>query len=78
MHHVPPEKQPGLIAAASQWGRLASLQGHGKQTAMAGLGKSFARFGVSSGVGSLRRIAELDDVANWAKDAGLRLDRTGL
>ncbi len=74
MHHVPPEKQPDLIAAAAEHLNEGGLLVY-KDMASRPLWRAWAnRLHDLASVQEWIHYAELDDVINWARDAGLRLD----
>jgi 2-polyprenyl-3-methyl-5-hydroxy-6-metoxy-1,4-benzoquinol methylase len=76
MHHVPPKKQPDLIGAAAEHLNEGGLLLY-KDMASRPLWRAWAnRLHDLASAQEWIHYAELDDVANWAKDAGLRLDRT--
>lgn len=75
MHHVPPERQPDLIAAAAEHLNEGGLLLY-KDMASRPLWRAWAnRLHDLASAQEWIHYAELDDVISWAREAGLRLDR---
>jgi hypothetical protein len=74
MHHVPPERQAGLIAVAAEHLNEGGLLLY-KDMASRPLWRAWAnRLHDLASAQEWIHYAELNDVVNWATDAGLHLD----
>ena len=74
MHHLPPEKQPDLIAVAAEHLNEGGLLLY-KDMASRPLWRAWAnRLHDLASAQEWIHYAELDDVVDWAREAGLRLD----